>query len=88
MSAGNNISNSANDNITSVAGTDIIQTAAGEIRETSDMRTKDVAKDFKRQSTTSNEVAGEVSVFSEKENMTMQSGKIVEFNSAEESKLF
>lgn len=88
VSAGNNISNSANDNITSVAGTDIIQTAAGEIRETSDMRTEDVAKDFKRQSTTSNEVAGEVSVFSEKENMTMQSGKIVEFNSAEKSKLF
>ena len=88
VSAGNNISNSANDNITSVAGTDIVQTAAGEIRETSDMRTEDVAKEFKRQAQISNEVAGEVSVFSEKENMTMQSGKIVEFNSAEKSKLF
>ena len=88
VSAGNNISNSANDNITSVAGTDIVQTASGEIRETSDMRTEDVAKEFKRQSQISNEVAGEVSVFSEKENMTMQSGKIVEFNSAEKSKLF
>ena len=88
VSAGNNISNSANDNITSVAGTDIVQTASGEIRETSDMRTEDVAKEFKRQAQISNEVAGEVSVFSEKENMTMQSGKIVEFNSAEKSKLF
>jgi uncharacterized protein involved in type VI secretion and phage assembly len=88
VSAGNNISNSANDNITSVAGTDIVQTASGEIRETSDMRTEDVAKEFKRQSQISNEFAGEVSVFSEKENMTMQSGKIVEFNSAEKSKLF
>ena len=88
VSAGKNISNSANDNITSVAGTDIMQTASGEIRETSDMRTEDVAKEFKRQSQISNEVAGEVSVFSEKENMTMQSGKIVEFNSAEKSKLF
>jgi len=88
VSAGKNISNSANDNITSVAGTDIVQTASGEIRETSDMRTEDVAKEFKRQSQISNEVAGEVSVFSEKENMTMQSGKIVEFNSAEKSKLF
>ena len=88
VSAGKNISNSANDNITSVAGTDIMQTASGEIRETSDMRTEDVAKEFKRQAQISNEVAGEVSVFSEKENMTMQSGKIVEFNSAEKSKLF
>ncbi|MCY0970740.1 type VI secretion system Vgr family protein [Chryseobacterium wangxinyae] len=88
VSAGNNISNSANDNITSVAGTDIMQTASGEIRETSDIRTEMVEKEFKRQSETSNEVAGEVSVFSAKENMTMQSGKIVEFNSAEKSKLF
>lgn len=88
VSAGKNISNSANDNITSVAGTDIMQTASGEIRETSDMRTELVDIDFKRQASTSNEVAGEVSVFSEKENMTMQSGKIVEFNSAEKSKLF
>lgn len=88
VSAGDNISNAANENIISVAGTDIIQNASGEIRETSDMRIEMVEKDFKRQSETSNEIAGEVSMFSENENMTMQSGKIVEFNSAEKSKLF
>jgi uncharacterized protein involved in type VI secretion and phage assembly len=88
VDAGDNITNSANKNITSMAGTDIIQTATGDIRETSDMRNEIVEKDFKRQSGTSNEIAGEISIFSEKENMTMQSGKIVEFNSAEKSKLF
>lgn len=47
-----------------------------------------VDKDFRRQADNSNEIAGEINMFSEKENMTMQSGKIVEFNSAEKSKLF
>ncbi len=88
ISAGKSISNSANENITSVAGTDILQTASGEIRETSDMRTEMVTKEFKRQSETSNEIAGGISMFSEKENMTMQSGKIVELNSAEKSNFF
>ena len=89
ISAGENISNAAKENITSVAGTDIVQTAAtGEIRETSDIRTEMVKKEFKRQAETSNEIAGEISLFSEKENMTMQSGKTVELNSAEKSKLF
>lgn len=86
--AGENIDNSANDNITSIAGVDIIQNASGDIRETSDSRTEIVAKDFKRESETSNEIAGEISMFSQNENMTMQSGKTVEFNSAEKSKLF
>ena len=57
-------------------------------RQATILSTELVDIDFKRQASTSNEVAGEVSVFSEKENMTMQSGKIVEFNSAEKSKLF
>ena len=88
VDAGNSIISSANENITSIAGTDIIQTAAGDIKETSDTRTEMVEKEFRRQSETSNEIAGEISMFSEKENMTMQSGKTVEFNSAEKSKLF
>ena len=88
VDAGNSITSSANENITSIAGTDIIQTAAGDIKESSDTRTEMVEKEFRRQSETSNEIAGEISMFSEKENMTMQSGKIVEFNSAEKSKLF
>ncbi|WP_326984720.1 phage baseplate assembly protein V [Chryseobacterium sp. MYb264] len=88
VSAGNSITSSANDNIISSAGQDIVQTAAGDIRETSDTRMEMVEKEFRRQSETSNEIAGEMSIFSELENMTMQSGKIVEFNSAEKSKLF
>lgn len=88
VSAGENISNSANENITSVAGTDIIQTATGDIKETSDNRSELIEKNFKRQAAISDEIAGEVSIFSEKENMTMQSGKTVEFNSAEKSKMF
>jgi uncharacterized protein involved in type VI secretion and phage assembly len=88
VDAGTNITNSANEDITSVAGKDIAQTASGDIREMSDNRTELIEKDFKRQSEISNEIAGEIAMFSEKENMTMQSGKIVEFNSAEKSKLF
>jgi uncharacterized protein involved in type VI secretion and phage assembly len=88
ISAGEGINSSANDSIISTAGKDIVQTASGDIRESSDTRTEMVEKEFKRQSETSNEIAGEISMFSELENMTMQSGKIVEFNSAEKSKLF
>jgi type VI secretion system secreted protein VgrG len=88
VSAGDNIVTSANNNITSIAGNDMILTATGDIRETSDTRMEMVEKEFRRQSGTSNEIAGEMSIFSELENMTMQSGKIVEFNSAEKSKLF
>ncbi|MCT2561526.1 type VI secretion system Vgr family protein [Chryseobacterium herbae] len=88
ISAGEGINSSANNSIISTAGKDIVQTATGDIRESSDTRTEMVEKEFKRQSETSNEIAGEISMFSELENMTMQSGKIVEFNSAEKSKLF
>ncbi len=88
VSAGEDMDNSANGNITSVAGTDIVQSASGDIRETSDKRTEIITKDFRRQADISNEIATEVSIFSEKENMTLQSGKTVEFNSAEKSKLF
>jgi type VI secretion system secreted protein VgrG len=88
ISAGADITNSADENITSVAGTDIIQSATGDIKETSDKRIEIVEKDFKRQADMSNEIASEAKMFSEKENMTIQSGKTVEFNSAEKSKLF
>ncbi|ANF51665.1 Vgr family protein [Chryseobacterium glaciei] len=88
IDAGESITSSANENIVSTAGTDIMMTATGDIKESSDTRTEMVEKEFRRQSETSNEIAGEISMFSEKENMTMQSGKIVEFNSAEKSKLF
>ncbi|RQO38053.1 Vgr family protein [Chryseobacterium sp. KBW03] len=88
IGAGASITSTANDNIVSIAGKDMKLTASGDITETSDTRTEMIEKEFKRQSETSNEIAGEISMFSEMENMTMQSGKIVEFNSAEKSKLF
>ena len=88
IGAGASITSTANDNIISIAGKDMKLTASGDITETSDTRTEMIEKEFKRQSETSNEIAGEISMFSELENMTMQSGKIVEFNSAEKSKLF
>ncbi|MDV6167379.1 phage baseplate assembly protein V [Flavobacterium sp. DG1-102-2] len=88
VSAAVNMDSSAGDTITVVAGKDIMQTATGDIIETSDNRMETVDKDFFRQADNSSEMASEAKMFSEKENMTMQSGKTVEFNSAEKSKLF
>ncbi|MGS2762175.1 type VI secretion system Vgr family protein [Sinomicrobium sp. M5D2P9] len=88
VSAGGNMTNSANEDIAVTAGKDISQSAAGTITEMSDERTEIVENDFLRQSSTSNEIANEISLFSEGENMTMQSGSTIEFNSAEKSKLF
>lgn len=88
LGAGKNISNTANENITSTAGKDLFQTASGNINESSDNRTEIIEKNFKRHADNSSEIASEVSMFSHKENMTMQSGKTIEFNSAEKSKLF
>ncbi|MGL6128738.1 type VI secretion system Vgr family protein [Chryseobacterium artocarpi] len=88
LNAGENISNSANVNITSIAGTDIIQNAAGDIRETSDNRQEMAEKGIHRQSETSQSLAGKISMFSDKENMTLQSAKIIENNSADKAKLF
>ena len=88
MNAEQNITSSAGENIAASAGNDIMHHAAGNINETSDTRTEMVERDFHRQANVSNEVAGEVSMFSMKENMTMQSGKTVEFNSAEKAKMF
>lgn len=88
VTAGSNISHAANENINAAAGADIVHSAAGNINESSDSRTEFVEKDFTHQSDTSNTIAGTLSMFSEKENMTLQSGKTVEINSAEKSKLF
>ncbi|WP_412466911.1 type VI secretion system Vgr family protein [Pedobacter sp. KLB.chiD] len=87
-SVGNNQSTSVNNDISTVAGSNYLLSATGEIRENSDIRTEFVTKDFVRQAETSNELAGEITLFSQKENMTLQSGKTVEVNSAEKSKLF
>uniref|UniRef100_UPI0040475803 type VI secretion system Vgr family protein n=2 Tax=Flavobacterium sp. TaxID=239 RepID=UPI0040475803 len=88
ISAGENMDNSANNNITVVAGNDIMQTASGEILESSDTRNEISSDKTHRQTTDFNTLAEKVSIFSEKENMTLQSSKTIEKNSAEKSKMF
>lgn len=88
VSAGDDMDHSAGKNITQTAGNDLSQSAMGNITEMSNNRTEMVEKDFIRQADTSNEIASEVTIFSQKENMTLQSGKTVEVNSAEKSKMF
>ena len=88
VSAGENMENSANKDITQTAGHDINQSATGDINENSHSRKEIVEKDFKRNSDTSNEVASEASIFSHTENMTLQSGKTVQVNSAEKTNMF
>lgn len=81
------MSNSANENISQVAGQDINQTVSGDHVSNANNKTEIIEKDFKRQSSKSGEFAREITFFSTDENMTMQSGKDVKFNSAEKSKL-
>ncbi|HEX8013679.1 MAG TPA: phage baseplate assembly protein V [Flavobacterium sp.] len=88
INAGEDIDNSANKDITQIAGHDINIAASGNIMEQSDNRNEMVEKDFNRTSDTSNEVAAEANLYSHQEDMKMQSGKQILFNSAEKSNLF
>ncbi|MBE0393181.1 DUF2345 domain-containing protein [Flavobacterium sp. PL002] len=88
VSAGEDMDNSANNDINQTAGNDLTQSAAGDIIENSDNRTEIVEKDFVRQAYSSSEIASEVTIFSQKENMTLQSGKTIEMNSTEKSNMF
>jgi len=88
VKAGTDIDMSAGNNMTQEAGNDIFINAEGTILERSDNRTELVEKDFSRTSDISNEIASEVSLYSNEENMTIQSGKQVHINSAEKSNLF
>lgn len=88
IDAGENMDCDAGKNISQTAGNDLTQTASEEITENSNNRKEMVDKDFLRQSDTSNVVASDVTVFSNKENLTLQSGKTVEVNSVEKSKMF
>jgi len=87
-SIGNNQTTTVNKDIATTAGNNYSLSATGDIQETSDKRSEFVTKDFIRQAETSNELANEITMFSQKENMSLQSGKTVEINSAEKSKLF
>ncbi|MCX2496206.1 phage baseplate assembly protein V [Pedobacter sp. PF22-3] len=88
IQVGQNQSTNAGRDIATTAGNNYSLSAVGDVSETSNNRTELATKDFKRTADTSNEIASEISMFSAKENMTMQSGKIVELNSAEKSNLF
>lgn len=70
------------------AGKDIFIKAEGNIMEHSDNRTELVDKDFSRTSDISNEIASQASLYSNEEDMTIQSGKQVRINSTEKSNLF
>ena len=88
MAAEEDIESTAGRHISSVAGGDIHQIAVGDISEESDNRTEVAKEEYTRTAQLSNEVAQKISLFSEKENMTLQSGKTVEVNSAEKSNFF
>ncbi len=88
VKAGTDIEINADSNITQEAGNNFLINAEGNIVEHSDNRTELVDKDFSRFSDISNEVASEASLFSNEEDMTIQSGKQVRINSAENSNLF
>ncbi|WP_426485474.1 type VI secretion system Vgr family protein [Flavobacterium sp. 2] len=88
VNAKENIEIEAGNNISQEAENDIFISAIGNILEKSDNRTEIADKDFNRTSDTSNEIATEASLYSHQENMTIQSGKQVLINSAENSNLF
>ncbi|WP_103863882.1 type VI secretion system Vgr family protein [Aquimarina sp. I32.4] len=88
ISAGGNISKSAGEDVSIVANKDMTLNASGNMTEISDNRNDIIDEDYSRQSGTSDEYANEISLFSAEENLTMQSSKTVNINSAEKSKLF
>jgi uncharacterized protein (DUF2345 family) len=87
ISAGKNITVSAGENLAESAGNDITQDAKGNINERSDNRTERVEETFNRKSLSSSEVSNEAQIFSDQEDMTLQSGQIVMMKSAGKSNL-
>ena len=89
VSAGENMDNSANKDITQTAGHDINQSAAGDFTESANNKTEIIEQKHIRGSLESIQHAEEVTVFSTKENMLLESSqKTVEVNSAEKSSMF
>jgi type VI secretion system secreted protein VgrG len=89
VSAGENMDNSANKDITQTAGHDINQSAAGDFTESANNKTEIIEQKHIRGSLESVQHAEEVTVFSTKENMLLESSqKTVEVNSAEKSSMF
>jgi type VI secretion system secreted protein VgrG len=89
VTAGENIDNTANKDIMQTAGQDINQTAAGDFIENANNKTEIIEKTHIRSSLESTQHAEEVTIFSSKENMLLESSaKTVDVNSAEKSNMF
>jgi type VI secretion system secreted protein VgrG len=89
ISAGENLENSANKDIAQTAGHDINQSAAGNFTESANDKTEIIEQKYIRNSLESVQHAEEVTIFSTKENMLLESSKkTVEVNSAEKSSMF
>jgi type VI secretion system secreted protein VgrG len=88
IGAGDDMTNTAKNNITQSAGNDINQSASGNFTEIANNKTEIVSETTSRQSKKSELFSEEVDIHSTKENMQMKSSKIIEWNSAEKSKLF
>ncbi|WP_054851303.1 type VI secretion system Vgr family protein [Olleya sp. ITB9] len=88
INAGENIDESAGQNISIIANKDMLLNASGNMTEMAENRKDLIDGDFSRQSTTSDEYANEMTLFSAEDNLTMQSSKSININSAEKSKLF
>lgn len=86
--AGIDIISTASNDMIDYAGNDLKQTAKCEILENSDTRTELVDQEYVLQSFSIDSLAREISIFSEEENMTLQSGKVVKINSAEKTNQF
>ncbi|NRS90682.1 uncharacterized protein involved in type VI secretion and phage assembly [Flavobacterium sp. 7E] len=88
VSAGESMTNSANKVITQTAGQDITQTAAGDFTESANNKSEIIDQKYIRGALESTQYAEEVTIFSSKENMLLESSqKTVEVNSAEKSNM-
>lgn len=86
--ADRDISIGAGNDIDVTAGNDLRQTAEGEIREYSDKRAEIADKKTERQSGSITTLANEISIFSEKEYLKLESGKSINANSIDKTQMF
>ncbi|WP_262902682.1 type VI secretion system Vgr family protein [Flavobacterium hibisci] len=89
VSAGEDVEIEASKDIVQAAGNDLTQNAGGDIIESSNNKTEIIEQTYIRSSLESTHHAEEVTIFSTKENMLLEStNKTVEINSVEKSNFF
>ncbi|MEL1255772.1 phage baseplate assembly protein V, partial [Flavobacterium sp. DGU38] len=89
VSAGEDVDVDAGKDVLQSAGNDITMNAGGDINESGDNKTEIIEKAYIRSSLESTNHAEEVTIFSTKENMLLEStSKTVEINSVEKSNFF